>query len=217
MADSLRRHYTRSVPRELSYFFQGIIGLNFRGRQDFPGKNARRPGEGEGGAASVCGGHDKGAEALDGATEPRGGMTPAGHAHGGVAGEDKRRLVLGALDALFVRVHAFIRLVDQKVEADGVRLPDEAQRNAARIGGLAILLHLFQLVEEDIFMDLVADENKFIAADAEDIAAAKMACKDPAYVDDEFVALFMAIGIIEIFEIVEIDEKDAHIVHVACR
>lgn len=170
-------------------FYQGVIVQDFRGRQVFPGKNA----------PDGCG---------DAARRPMPGT-------GGTEAENREEGsgVAAVLDALFVRVHAIIGFMHQIIETGGIGLPDMPEGNAARIGAFAVLLQLVQLAQEDILMNFVADEDEFVATDAENIVAAKISREDAAHVYNEFISLVMAVSIVDVLEIVEINKDDADILH----
>ena len=113
------------------------------------------------------------------------------------------------LHALFFLIHALVGLLDELIKAISRIFPEIAQSKTARIGGLTFLAHTFQLEEEDILTDLAADKDEFIAADAENIAAAEMAGKDAAHALYVFVAFFVTVGVVYALETVQVDEDYA--------
>ena len=85
-------------------------------------------------------------------------------------------LGLPCLDAHLFLIHEFVGPLDKLGDVAGGFLPEEAQSQPARIGGLAFLAHVFQLELEGILTDVLADKDEFVPANAEDVLAAESRC-----------------------------------------
>ena len=108
--------------------------------------------------------------------------------------------------ALLLRIHEPVGFLHHALHI--LRLPPPYSPQCYGTGKtlLPFLQHASDLGIKQSFRHILTQEHELVPADAEDVPAAKMLEKQLAQGTDVFISTFMPEGVVDIFEIVEINE-----------